>query len=197
MSCLMNKPRIDFANLDLKAVVKPGLERLCEAYRTRASELGQDLLSLKEACVARAERNAEKQDENAALEVEIAKLDAQLQAAKDAHEEKCRRLVAQAEGIKAQVDEFRSAASNRTEHMEERLAKAQAAYEQAKRDSEAELARLEADLKTAVQMLITHKEAVSGAIAQAAGAVRQIKAELLGGHGAGGGAARLAQAGAA
>lgn len=39
----------------------------------------------------------------------------------------------QADSIKAQVDEFRSAASNRTEHMEERLSRVQAAYEQTKR----------------------------------------------------------------
>jgi kinetochore protein NDC80 len=52
-------------------VVKPGLERLCEMYRTRASELSQDLISLREACVARAERNSEKKEENAALEGEV------------------------------------------------------------------------------------------------------------------------------
>ncbi|KAG2483652.1 hypothetical protein HYH03_017455 [Edaphochlamys debaryana] len=169
----------EFANLDLKGVVKPGLERLCEAYRTRASELAQDLISLREARVARAERNAEKQEENAALEAEISRLEAQLQAAKDAHEDKCRRLVAQAEGIKAQVDEFRSAASNRSEHMEERLARAQAAYEQAKRDSEAELSRLEADLKAAMALLVGHREALAGAVGRAAAAVRAVKAELL------------------
>ncbi|PNW86849.1 hypothetical protein CHLRE_02g098300v5 [Chlamydomonas reinhardtii] len=171
----------EFSSLDLKGVVKPGLERLCEMYRTRASELSQDLISLREACVARAERNVEKKEENAALEGEIARLEAQLQAAKDAHEEKCRRLVAQADSIKAQVDEFRSAASNRTEHMEERLSRVQAAYEQTKRDSEAELSRLESDLKAAMQMLIAHKEAVGGAISRAAGAVRQVKAELAAG----------------
>ncbi|PNH01438.1 Kinetochore protein NDC80 [Tetrabaena socialis] len=123
----------DFSNLDLKGVIKPGLERLCESYRTRASELSQDLISLREACVARGERNGEKREENAGLDAEIARLEAHLQAAKEAHDEKCRRLLVQADGIKSQIDEFRNVASNRTEHIEERLARAQAAYEQAKR----------------------------------------------------------------
>lgn len=50
-----------------------------------------------------------------------------------------------------------------------------------RRDSESELSRLESDLKAAMQMLIAHKEAVGGAISRAAGAVRQVKAELAAG----------------
>lgn len=69
--CAPHTPQAEFSSLDLKGVVKPGLERLCEMYRTRASELSQDLISLREACVARAERNVEKKEENAALEGEV------------------------------------------------------------------------------------------------------------------------------
>lgn len=168
----------EFSSLDLKGSVKPGLERLCDTYRTRASELAQDLVSLREKAVARAERNAEKGEENQQLEMEIVRLEGQLQAAKDAHDERVRKLVAQADSIKAQVDDFRSAASNRTEHMEERLQQVQAAHEQAKRDAEVELSRLEADLKAALQLMIGHKEAVGALLGRAAQHVRHVKAEL-------------------
>ncbi|GFR50162.1 hypothetical protein Agub_g12327 [Astrephomene gubernaculifera] len=171
----------EFSNLDLKGVIKPGLESLHDNYRTRASQLSQDLVSLREECVVRQEANAEKEEENASLEAEAAKLESQLQSAKEALEEKCRRLVAQTDAIKAQVEDLRGAASNRTEHMEEKLARAQAAYEQAKRDAEAELARLEGDLKAASKMLIAHKEAITNIIGHTATVVRQIKAEVLSG----------------
>ncbi|PNH03415.1 Kinetochore protein NDC80 [Tetrabaena socialis] len=49
-------------------------------------------------------------------------------------------------------------------------------------DSEAELARLEADLKAALQLLVAHKEAVASAVSRAAGAVRHAKAELQAGR---------------
>ncbi len=64
-------PQAEFSSLDLKGSVKPGLERLCDTYRTRASELAQDLVSLREQAVARAERNAEKGEENQQLEMEV------------------------------------------------------------------------------------------------------------------------------
>ncbi|GIL90917.1 hypothetical protein Vretimale_17127 [Volvox reticuliferus] len=170
--------QVDFCNLDLKGVVKPNLERLCETYRTRASQLGQDLISLKEALMARSESSTEKQEENAVLQADIAKAEAQLQAAKDAQEEKCRRLTAQAEGIKAQVDEFYSAVSNRTEHMEEQLSRAQLIYEQTKRECESELAKLEADLNQAIKLMIAHKEFVTNTIARTATVIRQAKGEI-------------------
>lgn len=61
----------DFCNLDLKGVVKPNLERLCEQYRTRASQLGHDLVSLREACAARKDTSKEKQEENSVLQAEV------------------------------------------------------------------------------------------------------------------------------
>ncbi|GLC36851.1 hypothetical protein PLESTM_000508700 [Pleodorina starrii] len=170
----------EFSNLDLKGVVKPTLERLCEAYRTRANDLAQDLISLRETCTARAEGCLEKQDENSLIQGEIAKVEAQLQAAKDAQDEKCKRLVAQAENIKAQVDGFYNAATNRTEHMEEQLSRAQIMHEQAKRD--ATIAKLEADLKQAIKMLIAHKEFVSQTVAQTVAGVRQVKEEVAALH---------------
>jgi hypothetical protein len=54
-----------------QGVIKPSLERLCEAYRTKASQLGQDLVSLHEARAALAERNHEKGEENTALGAEV------------------------------------------------------------------------------------------------------------------------------
>ena len=214
-----------------QGVVKPGLERLCEAYRTKASQLGQDLVSLHEARAALAERNHEKGEENTALAAEvgavgaraldwagldwtghrygragasfvscsgvlrlprgtkgcgllllhpqprmpqgsmqgthaaqhqfgvsrgtrvhaaccccgcaittllprfaqISKLEAQLAAARETHDERVRRLAAQAEALRGQLEHLRAAASNRSEHIEERLARAQAEYEQGKR----------------------------------------------------------------
>lgn len=72
VSCPLNcSPQAEFSSLDLKGSVKPGLERLCDTYRTRASELAQDLVSLREKAVARAERNAEKGEENQQLEMEV------------------------------------------------------------------------------------------------------------------------------
>jgi len=51
--------------------VKPGLERLCEAYRTKAAELGRDLLSLREAASSMSEACCEKKEENAAAELQV------------------------------------------------------------------------------------------------------------------------------
>ncbi len=51
--------------------MRPGLERLCEAYRTKASELGRDLLSLREAASSMAEACAEKREENMAAEAQV------------------------------------------------------------------------------------------------------------------------------
>jgi len=51
--------------------VKPGLERLCESYRTKATELGRDLLSLREAVSSMADACSEKKEENAAAETQV------------------------------------------------------------------------------------------------------------------------------
>ena len=49
----------------------------------------------------------------------------------------------------------------------------------AHRDGEAELLKLEADLKTAMQMFISHKEFISDTISHTASAVRQIKGQVV------------------
>jgi hypothetical protein len=61
----------EFSSLDLKGVVRPNLERLVEEYRTRATQLKQDLASLQEALGARKESNLEKVEENAVVEAEV------------------------------------------------------------------------------------------------------------------------------
>lgn len=54
-----------------QGVVRPGLERLCESYRTKASQLGQDLVSLREQCGARAEAVNERKEDMAGLETQV------------------------------------------------------------------------------------------------------------------------------
>lgn len=54
-----------------QGVIKPGLERLMERYRTKASELAQDLLSLREAYHAAQDTIHEKQEENRQLELQV------------------------------------------------------------------------------------------------------------------------------
>ncbi|GFR50172.1 hypothetical protein Agub_g12338, partial [Astrephomene gubernaculifera] len=139
----------EFSNLDLKGVIKPGLESLHDNYRTRASQLSQDLASLREQCVVRQEANAEKEEENAALEAEIAKLERQLQTAKDMRDDACKQLAEQAHAIKTEIAELSSAASNREEEVEQRVQVAKAQYEQATRDAEAEINRVMGDMKRA------------------------------------------------
>lgn len=51
--------------------MRPGLERLCESYRTKASQLGQDLVSLREQCGARAEAVNERKEDMAGLETQV------------------------------------------------------------------------------------------------------------------------------
>ncbi|EFJ48444.1 hypothetical protein VOLCADRAFT_104825 [Volvox carteri f. nagariensis] len=168
----------EFCNLDLKGVVKPNLERLRDTYLTRAKQLHQDLTALQEACSARTESTAEKKQEIAALQAENVKLEAQLQATKDFYDEKCRKLTAQADRIKALIEESCSEAVNRTEHMESQISRAQMLYEQVKREGEGELAKLEADYKRAFHLMATHKEFVAGTISRTVATVRQVKGEI-------------------
>lgn len=55
----------------MQGAIKPALEHLCDAYRSKASELAHDLLSLREQATARAELNHEKTDENQQLQAEV------------------------------------------------------------------------------------------------------------------------------
>lgn len=61
----------EFSNLDLKGVIRPALDRLCDQYRTKAVELSHDLLSLKEQVAGGKESIAEKAEENAVLEQQV------------------------------------------------------------------------------------------------------------------------------
>lgn len=51
--------------------MKPGLERLCEQYRTKAAQLSRDLLSAREAVSSGQDALQERQQENQALEATV------------------------------------------------------------------------------------------------------------------------------
>ncbi len=51
--------------------MKPGLERLCERYRTKAAELGRDLLAYHEQHAAAVDAANDKNEENLLLEQQV------------------------------------------------------------------------------------------------------------------------------
>lgn len=57
--------------MSVQGAIKPALEHLCDTYRSKASELSHDLLSLREQATAREERNHEKGEENQQLQAEV------------------------------------------------------------------------------------------------------------------------------
>lgn len=61
----------DVINVDLKAVIKPGLQRLNERYRSKARELGADALRLQEQVDAGREAMTERTEDNLNLESQV------------------------------------------------------------------------------------------------------------------------------
>ena len=57
--------------LSNQGLVKPGLERLCERYRTKAAGLGRDLLAYQEQHAAAVDAANDKNDENLHLEQQV------------------------------------------------------------------------------------------------------------------------------
>ncbi len=55
----------------LQGTIKAGLERLREVYRTKARQLGADLLALQEQLDSRRDMAAERSDDIAALEGQV------------------------------------------------------------------------------------------------------------------------------
>ncbi len=68
------------APLSLQGVIKPGLDHLCDAYRSKAAQLGRDLLGLRERGGSVTEALRERTEENRALEamVRVGQLSAQV-----------------------------------------------------------------------------------------------------------------------
>lgn len=52
-------------------MIRPGIEHLCDLYRTKAAQLSRDLLGLKEAVASSQEALLEKQQENRQLEAQV------------------------------------------------------------------------------------------------------------------------------
>ncbi len=101
----------DFSNLDLKNIVRPGLDRLCDQYRTKTVELSHDLISLREQVASGKEQVAERAEENAMLENQIARMEWQLRGAREAQEDRVRDEAGRADVLKQEVARLRSAAS--------------------------------------------------------------------------------------
>mmetsp|Transcript_33184 Transcript_33184/g.73361 ORF Transcript_33184/g.73361 Transcript_33184/m.73361 type:complete len:629 (+) Transcript_33184:314-2200(+) len=168
----------EFSNLDLKGVIRPGLERLSELYRTKAAELSQDLLSLKEQHTARVEAIAEKQEENMLLEQQINRMEKQLREAREAQEERVRAEAGRADLIKDEVVRLRSAASSKLAEVEAHKRAALAEAEQQQRTCEAELARLKGELRAALELMVSHRMWVQQRLEATLSAVNQVHAEV-------------------
>jgi len=168
----------EFANVDLKGVIKPGLERLCDTYRTKAAELSRDLLGLRETAAGISEAINEKTEENLGVEAQIAKAEAQLRMAREAQEDKVKDAAGRAERLQDEVANLRSAANNMQAEMEQRKAAAVAEYEALQRNCEAELARLKVDLRTALETMLQHRMWVQQRLETVATAVQQVHASV-------------------
>ncbi|KAF5837128.1 HEC/Ndc80p family-domain-containing protein [Dunaliella salina] len=176
---------------NLNGVVRPGLERLCEAYRTKATELGRDLLSLREAASSMAEACSEKREENAAAEAQVAKLEAQLKAAREAQEEKVKAAGARAERLKEEVllansihqyyEQIPCAKTHTSCHIGHNLYKYALKKElvnHMRRACDAEIAKLRVDLRTALEAMLQHRMYVQQKLDATAAAVRQVQQEV-------------------
>eukprot|EP00798_Chlamydomonas_sp_ICE-L_P031181 gene31181-6325_t len=145
------------SNLDLKAVIKPGLERLCERYRTKAAELGRDLVSLREQLSATMEAANDKQEENLVVEQQIRNLEGQLQSLRESQEDKVRGVTGQAATLQDEVKLMRGMTSARLADLEARRKAVAQEFELAQRSCEAEMASLKIDLRTALETMVQHR----------------------------------------
>lgn len=168
----------ELSNLDLKGVVRPGLERLCELYRTKAGQLGRDLLALREAATAGLEAVAERREENSNLEAQIARLEASLKIAREEQEGRVRGVSGRAERLAAEVDGLRATAGARAAEIEDRKSAVAAEVETLQRGYEAEVSRLRVELRGALEAMLQHRMYCQQRLEGAAAAVRAVQAQV-------------------
>ncbi|GFH28760.1 uncharacterized protein HaLaN_27303, partial [Haematococcus lacustris] len=162
----------------ITGVVRPGLERLCELYRTKAGQLGRDLLALREAATAGLEAVAERREENSNLEAQIARLEASLKIAREEQEGRVRGVSGRAERLAAEVDGLRATAGARAAEMEDRKSAVAAEVETLQRGYEAEVSRLRVELRGALEAMLQHRMYCQQRLEGAAAAVRAVQAQV-------------------
>lgn len=147
----------DVISVDLKAVVRPGLGRLCELYRCKARELAADALRLQEQLDAGREAISERAEDNLSLEAQVRKLDAQFRQVKEVVEAGVRQTASQAERVKEEVAALRNAVSANLADSEERVRGAQSEYEALCKACEGEVQRLQVELNEGLEAILNHK----------------------------------------
>ncbi|GAB4815903.1 hypothetical protein N2152v2_002949 [Parachlorella kessleri] len=168
----------EMINVDLKGIIKPALQRLRDSYNGRARELADEMLSLQERRDTGIESMSERTEENAQIEAQVRKLDAQLRTVKDAFEAQAASTAAHLENLQAEVSQLRNANSDSVVDSEERLQQLQGDFEDLQRACELENATLHRDLAAALELVLNHKLQVQARLKAAHGRVGGLLQEV-------------------
>lgn len=163
-------------NIDLKGSVRPALQRLCETYVTRRSDLQRDALALAEQLDSAKEAAAEKVEEAAGWAEQAAKLEARYRELKDVLDSDVRDVAARVEQAEAESAAAAAAAAKRQAESHARRLSAEAECEELRRRVEGECRALQSELTAALELLVGHKLALGGGLASACAEMEQLVA---------------------
>lgn len=168
----------ELVNTDLKALIKPGLQRLRESYRTKARELSNDVLGLREQLDGIAEAIHERLEDRTNQEAQLRKLEAQHRSVKESIDADVRAKHAQAEKLAADVAALRSSVSGSLAESEERVRVVQAEQEALQRQCDAEVAKLHGELSGALKAILDHRLHIKKLLDDTQNTVGDIKQEV-------------------
>ena len=152
----------DVVSVDLKGTIRPALERLRDQYATRARELDEEALSLRDQRDSGLEALTEREEDCAAAQAQVGKLEGQHKAGKDALDAAVSAAAVRVESLAGEADRLRNAHNQDVEASEERLRALHAEHEDMQRVCELENATMHRDLAIALEAVLNHKVAVQG-----------------------------------
>eukprot|EP00873_Tetraselmis_striata_P007768 jgi/Tetstr1/428032/TSEL_001816.t1 len=147
----------DLLSVDLKGVIRPGLQRLGELYLAKRRTASEALLGAREKLGALEEALEERREEHSAAEAAVAAMELRHRAAREGMEASISSTHAQAERIQAEIEALRAAANNSVAESEEAVAAAKEELEATKQSCEEEIRGLNEDLTSALNHLVQHK----------------------------------------